>query len=440
MARKRNLRVQLLFAALLPVVAFTFAFALVVTTVGYTTEDIVFRRMVAGTADELAQSWPDSSPSVQLRPGIHAWRDSSQIPAVIRQQTDALPAGVHELYEVQINGQRAEFFVAIRELPGRNDRLVVAQDVVQFEATESDAFFYWSIGIGVLLSMVVLAVSVRNCLRVLGALNQLEILADYDHEDGHEPPALEAFHDDEIGRIARRWKSARDRVLDVLARQKRFTRDASHELRTPLTAMRSSIELLETLPKSDDIARIVARLRLATDEMLRLIQAFLWLARDEPSLDSNESVHLVRVIHRCVEELPLVFRGGRERVSVDMVGTAEAHAPLAVVEIVIRNLILNALGHSGEDQVFVRLREQHLVVRNRVCEDSVDDSCKGSFGFGLSIVTSLCERFGWELTVDPNQDSMFIVSVKFAEPIRATASQESTLIRPSSNRTSASER
>jgi signal transduction histidine kinase len=410
MARKRSLRVQLLFASLLPVVALTLAFALVVAAVGYTTEDIVLQRMVARTADELAQSWPDSSPSVQLAPGILAWRDSSQIPAIVRQQTDALPAGVHELHEVQIDGKRAEFFVAIRELPGRNERLVVAQEVVPLEATESDTFYYWSIGIGVLLSTVVLAVSVRNCLRVLGALNQLEMLTD----DAHEHPSMEAFHDDEVGRIARRWKSARDRVLDVLARQKRFTRDASHELRTPLTAMRSSIELLETLPKSDDIARIVARLRLATDDMLRLIQAFLWLARDEPSLHSHEPVLLVRVIERCVEELPLVFRGGRERVSVDMVGTAEAQAPLAVVEIVVRNLILNALGHSGGDQVFVQLREHHLVVRNLLCEDSVEEPCKGSFGFGLSIVTGLCERFGWELTIDPNQDSMFVVSVKFA--------------------------
>lgn len=413
MARKRNLRVQLLFAAILPVVAFTFAFSLVVATVGFTAEDIVFRRMVARTADELARSWPDPSASVHLLPGVLAWRDASQIPAVVREQTDALPTGEHELHEVQLNGQRAEFFVAIREIAGRNDRLVVAQDVVQFEATESDAFVYWSVGIGVLLSMVVLAVSVRNCLRVLGALNQLELLADGDHGDGPEPPALEAFHDDEIGRIARQWKNARSRVLELLAKQKRFTRDASHELRTPLTAMRSSIELLETLPKSDDIARIVTRLRLATDEMLRLIQAFLWLARDESSSDSNESVQLARVIHQCVEDLPLVFRGGRERVSVDVVSTAEAQAPLAVVEIVVRNLILNALGHSGEGLVFVRLRGEDLVVRNRVCEESVEESGKGSFGFGLSIVTSLCERFGWELTVDPNQDGMFIVSVKF---------------------------
>jgi hypothetical protein len=98
MARKRSLRVQLLFASLLPVVALTLAFALVVAAVGYTTEDIVLQRMVARTADELAQSWPDSSPSVQLAPGILAWRDSSQIPAIVRQQTDALPAGVHELH------------------------------------------------------------------------------------------------------------------------------------------------------------------------------------------------------------------------------------------------------------------------------------------------------------------------------------------------------
>lgn len=419
MARRRSLRVQLLLAALLPVVAIALAFGLVVTAVGYTTEDIVFRRLVARAADELAHSWPDASPSAQLPLGIQVWRDSSQIPESVRKQTDVLPVGVHELNEVQINGQRAEFFVAIRELAGQSDRLVVAQDVVQFEATENESFIYGIVGIGALLSMLVLAVSVRNCLRVFCAINQLERICDGAPVGRDEPAVLAAFHDDEIGRIASRWKGAQDRVIELLAREKRFTRDASHELRTPLTAMRSSIELLEALPKADNIARIVARLRLATDEMLRLIQAFLWLAREEPSFDTSESVQLVPVIHRCVEELPLIFRGGRERISLDIDGNAEAQSPLAVVEIVIRNLILNALGHSGEGQVLVRLRGQHFVVSNQVCEDSTEDSDEGSFGFGLSIVTSLCDRFGWDFTIDPDQGGRFVVAVHF----RSSSSQ-----------------
>jgi signal transduction histidine kinase len=155
-------------------------------------------------------------------------------------------------------------------------------------------------------------------------------------------------------------------------------------------------------------------MRLATDDMHRLIQAFLWLARDRPPVEHNDAVALIDVVQQCIDELPLVFAGGGERIRLELEGDAEVQAPRAVVEIVVRNLVLNALGHSDEGHVLTRGSGSLLTVQNRVCDRSPMDKGHGSFGFGLSIVTSLCERFGWTLDIDANTNGMFTVSVTFS--------------------------
>lgn len=429
MARERSLRARLLSAAILPAVALSVAYSIAVVAVGHLTEELILERVLASIADELAESWPDKPTGVLLRPGLRVWRNPSEIPPELGSVLEGLSPGVHELDDVDFEGERTEFFVAIRELPDSSHPLVVAQEAVLYEATESYGLMYWATGVGILISSLALGVSVRNCLQVFRALDRLEKLIDEERTEGEIEAGLAEFHEDEIGRIARRWYTARGRVFSMLARQERFARDASHELRTPLTVMRGAIELLESGSGGADerSTRPLQRMRLATDDMHRLIQAFLWLARDRPLVEHDDAVPLVDVAQRCIDELPLVFGGGGERIRLELEGNAEVQAPRAIVEIVVRNLVLNALGHSGEGQVLTRVSDELLTVRNQVCDRSPMDKGQGSFGFGLSIVTSLCERFGWGLDIDSNVNGMFAVSVAFSPE---SAAPQATGTRP----------
>jgi signal transduction histidine kinase len=68
---------------------------------------------------------------------------------------------------------------------------------------------------------------------------------------------------------------------------KQFTADASHELRTPLTAIKTSVQVLQTHPErihpddADKLQGIVS----ATDQMSRLVEDLLWLARHDSTLE-----------------------------------------------------------------------------------------------------------------------------------------------------------
>jgi len=83
--------------------------------------------------------------------------------------------------------------------------------------------------------------------------------------------------------------------------QRTFVSDASHELRTPLTVLRANAELLTRMPDapSDEIANEAGQMIAEIDEMTRLVNDLLFLARadeDAPGLLARQPVDLAAII------------------------------------------------------------------------------------------------------------------------------------------------
>ncbi|MFB7368342.1 ATP-binding protein [Streptomyces sp. NPDC056222] len=85
-------------------------------------------------------------------------------------------------------------------------------------------------------------------------------------------------------------KDLADTIDDLLGRlegsfdaQRLFVANASHELRTPLTTMRASVDvaLAKPGPVPDTTARLAARMRTELDQVDRLLESFLVLARTQ---------------------------------------------------------------------------------------------------------------------------------------------------------------
>jgi two-component system OmpR family sensor kinase len=151
----------------------------------------------------------------------------------------------------------------------------------------------------------------------------------------------------EVQSLAESFNHMLDRLDEAFARQRAFASDASHELRTPLTAIRGQIEVLarSASPSRGDIEETEARIAAEISRMDRLVDDLLLLARsDEGSAHRVESINATRLIHESVEG---VAAGDREvRIGAVPAGTLQGD-PDRLAQ-VIRNLVRNAVEHTGE--------------------------------------------------------------------------------------------
>ena len=213
-----------------------------------------------------------------------------------------------------------------------------------------------------------------------------------------------------MGLLARALEASTERSRAFLERERRFTRDASHELRSPVTVVRGAAELLSGLPEAESprVRRPLDRIRRAADDMSRLIDAFLWLAREEELSAKSELRSLERTAAEAVERHRHLLDGKPVELELEVEPDAEVRAPEGVLGIVLGNLLANACFFTQEGRIRIHGDATALHVddagpgipeerRQEVLAPHEHDPASRGFGLGLAIVRDLCERFGWRL-------------------------------------------
>ena len=152
----------------------------------------------------------------------------------------------------------------------------------------------------------------------------------------------------EVGQLADSFDHMLDRLESAFGRQRQFVSDASHELRTPLTVLRGQIE---TLARSDgdpaERRRTTELLLREIDRMNRLVDDMLVLARAEAGeLVKREPVDLDDFFQDLERDLPLL---GRRDYRVEAPPSGVLLADPERLSQVLRNLVRNAVSHTGED-------------------------------------------------------------------------------------------
>lgn len=207
-----------------------------------------------------------------------------------------------------------------------------------------------------------------------------------------------------------------DRVERDLEREKVFARDAGHELRTPLAVFKGSLDLLERnqdRPKHDLDA--LQRMRRTADNMQTLLQTLLILAREELPVVSEVAASLNQAV--CKEADLLSDLAARRRVALTISeGTqVQVDAPTEMLEILISNLVRNAVNYSPGGRVELVVEPDALIVRDSGVGMSEEEQQQlyqafyrgaggrnqaNGHGLGLAIVKRIADRYGWDLTVE----------------------------------------
>ncbi|OYD60813.1 ATP-binding protein [Rhodococcus sp. OK302] len=162
---------------------------------------------------------------------------------------------------------------------------------------------------------------------------------------------------DAITDMLGRMQQARNRTQEALRSARDFAAVSAHELRTPLTSMRTDLEVLATMPLSDEQRAEIVRDVLATQrEVETTLTDLERLAVGELSdVADHEEVDLVDLADRCVQE------SARRLPDLEI----ELCAPDALtvrgipsgLRLVLDNAIINAVRHGRAGLVRITLAE-----------------------------------------------------------------------------------
>lgn len=212
-----------------------------------------------------------------------------------------------------------------------------------------------------------------------------------------------------------------DRVARMLESERRFNADAAHELRTPIAAIRMQAQVAQGATSDAERARALAATVQGCDRAARLVEQLLQLSRleGEPVLAPTAHVDLVAVLRQVVQDLQPMAAARGQRVECDL-AAAVLPVPMepGLVQVLLRNLVDNALRYSPQDGVVRVIATQEAGgVPSVVVEDSgpgmtpqemarlgerffrvLGTAVRGS-GLGWSIVQRIARLHGLDVTV-----------------------------------------
>lgn len=213
------------------------------------------------------------------------------------------------------------------------------------------------------------------------------------------------FEHGDLGILAHSLDDLSHRLAEFVLRERQITRNISHELRTPLTVIRSTLDLATQKGNTAGQSEI-NKLKRACNELEGIIQALLWLGREQWPLEEvvNASDETNTVLQATADYLGANADSFSCNISPDI----RLDCPAILFRILLNNLVQNALQHGQQPSISLTLNQQLLMVSNTQSDEQQDQASQ-SFGLGLDIVKQICERIGWEFQFQNHEDKVLAV-------------------------------
>ncbi len=362
--------------------------------------------------DFLLQNAPNDRPLLWDTASLKAY----YLPPGVTDVPQRMPAvfdGLPFPFSGEVEQGEATYLVTLAE--AAEGHLYIAKNITLFEQRETDF----------LMMLAVIAVAVIGCGLLIGWLTSQRLAQPLQQLASHiartQPslnmPRVELdLQDRELRDIAETFDRFLDELEAYVQREQSLLSLASHELRTPVAVIGGALDVIEQrgqLGTQDQ--RTLQRVRRANDDMQRNVGAILHLTRRMPAAAAPEPLNLPELAREVVDELERAGVAAPGRIALNLAAAPCVTADRALVMMLLRNLARNAVEHT-RGAISIEVGAQHMEVadcgaglpidRQRYLAGPAAPPAGGGLsGLGLFIVTLICEKLGWQLSVEQASDA-----------------------------------
>jgi signal transduction histidine kinase len=229
-------------------------------------------------------------------------------------------------------------------------------------------------------------------------------------------PLTEDLPHDEIGELTRTIDGYYQRLAAFNERERAFTSDVSHELRTPIAVIKGASEVILTQPDlASDNRKRVERIARAATQITHLTTALLALAREESDNDKHHQHPVEQVLIQVVEEHKYLLNHKPVSVKLDTSSNLSTTANPVLLYVVLANIVRNAFSYTHRGVVFISIQGQQIIINDTGTGIQANqlmkmfghkyssNPSKDGHGIGLSLVWRICNRYGWEISVQSQE-------------------------------------
>lgn len=284
--------------------------------------------------------------------------------------------------------------------------------------------------------LFVMVVTLRRI--VVRQLRPLNVLAEEIGriDSGQMNQRISAPLPEELELATDRLNDLLDHLADSIRRERAFSSDLAHEFKTPLAGIRAKIDLALSCERTAaDYRQALADCMTISRELETTVESMLTLARLEEARMKPElrAIPLRDFYDRIVSDFLTRAHSRRLHLTVDIPDDTRIYCDPSLLRIVLRNLLENAVVHSGRDcDVLVRAKvvagHQWISVVNggsRLTQQQADqaserfwrgDTARSAIGqhcgLGLSLVQQAVDLMGGKLTIRSEQGGSFSVELR----------------------------
>lgn len=342
--------------------------------------------------------------------------DGMPAPSDLAPEVARLPIGNHEL---DLNDR--EHHIAVRHDDGA--RFILLYDVGEHESRLQSLVANLISG-ALLLVLILLVGSYFLAGQLAQPLEHLARRVEQGDDQDLVDPAMAA----EVKALAAALERARARQRLAIERERAFSANLSHELRTPLTAIRTDAELLSAQALPDGALRRTNRIMDNVDRIQATAGSLLMLARDVVPRESV-AIDLAQTILRLWETLHPANGGKPLVLALDVPSGTQVMGDPALVELVLRNLLDNALRYSDAGEIRCLVRGTCLFVIDTGPGFSEDElrrlferfysGRQGGHGLGMALVHHACAACGWQPSARNGESGGGEICIDFGDSLRS---------------------